>query len=45
MNSEFVSKQHQEITNKEVRALRGKFGPLLSPKLKGAFHENHSTGS
>ena len=44
MNTEFVSKQHEEITNKEVRALRCKFCPLLSQKLKGAFRENHSIG-
>ena len=30
--------------NKEVRALRGKFGPLLSQKLKVAFQENHPIG-
>ena len=29
---------------KEVRALRGKFGPLLSQKLKVAFHVNHPSG-
>ena len=29
---------------KVVRALRGKFGPLLRRKLKVAFHENPPTG-
>ena len=31
-------------TDKEVRALRGKFGPLLSQNLKVAFHKNHPIG-
>ena len=29
---------------KEVRALRGKFGPLFSQKLKATFHKNHLIG-
>ena len=29
---------------KEVRALRGKFGPLWSPKLKVVVRENHPIG-
>ena len=30
------------FTIKEVRALRGKNGPLFSQKLKVASHKNHS---
>ena len=30
--------------NKELCALRGKFAPLWSPKLKVAFHQFHSIG-
>ena len=29
---------------KQVRALRGKNGPLFSKKMKVAFHENHPIG-
>ena len=32
------------LLTKEVRALRGKFGPLLSQKLNEAFHENLPIG-
>ena len=34
----------EEKISKEVRALRGKFSPLLRQKLKVAFHENHPFG-
>ena len=32
------------MKDKDVRALRGKFGPLFSQKLKYALHENHQIG-
>ena len=32
------------IQRKEVCALRGKFGPPFSQKLKVAIHENHPIG-